>query len=124
MKSTQSDKGLTFDGAELISAPKVNKYQGNQHAGVQDVNKTTNKGRGPTTGNTGTLNAGPKHPPVNKPGSTDAAKKSFHNGTFNAGAQVRTPGGTRKWEPKGENNYVGNTDMRNEGRGPTKGNAQ
>ena len=124
MKSTQSDKGLTFDGAELISAPKVNKYQGNQHAGVQDVNKTTNKGRGPTTGNTGSLNAGPKHPPVNKSGSTDAAKKSFHNGTFNAGAQVRTPGGTRPFEPKAGQNYKGDADSINLGRGPTKGNSQ
>lgn len=125
MKKTQTDKGLTFDGAELISAPKVNKFQGNQHAGVQNANKTVNYGRGATKGNTGsTANAGPKRPPVVTPGSTDAAKKAFGAGTFNAGAQVRTPGGTRTWEPSAGQNYKGNIDRISEGRGPTKGNQQ
>jgi hypothetical protein len=41
---------------------------------------------------------------------------------INGGAQVRTPGGTRKFEPKAGQNYSGNADSINMGRGPTKGN--
>jgi hypothetical protein len=122
MKSTQTDKGLTFDGAAVVSAPRVNKYQGNQHAGVQDANKTINKGRGPTTGNTGSLNAGPAKPPA---GSVPTLpKQGSVRDNINRGAQVRTPGGTRAWEPRCENNYRGNMDRINEGRGPTRGNSQ
>jgi hypothetical protein len=42
--------------------------------------------------------------------------------SINRGAQVRTPGGTRKFEPSATQNYSGNPDKINVGRGPTKGN--
>jgi hypothetical protein len=43
---------------------------------------------------------------------------------INGGAQVRTPGGTRTFDPRAGQNYRGNADEINMGRGPTKGNAQ
>jgi hypothetical protein len=121
----QKDTGLGFDG--LVRSSQGNRQQEirNQYAGVQDPNKTVNVGRGATTGNTGrTANAGAKQPMAAAVKDTSSARKSFAAGTFNAGAQVRNPSGTRKWEPKCENNYVGNIDSRNVGRGPTKGNSQ
>ena len=41
---------------------------------------------------------------------------------FKGSPQVRTPGGTRSWDPKSGQNYKGNADKMNVGRGPTKGN--
>ena len=41
---------------------------------------------------------------------------------FTGSAQVRTPGGTRAFEPSATQNYKGNADKMNVGRGPTKGN--
>lgn len=124
----QNDHNSYFDGDNNNYKPakESTKYTGNQHAGRQDVNKTRDFGRGPTVGNTGSFaNKGPKlAPDTRKVPAFEAAGKRLHDGTFNAGAQVRNPGGTRKWEPKSENNYIGNPDMRNEGRGPTKGSEQ
>lgn len=119
----QTDKGLGFDGL-LVPGGQGNKDRAlrNQHAGVQDPNKTINVGRGPTTGNTGTLNAGPKHPPTSSLPNFKAAMGA--NDSLNFGKQERTPGGTRPFEPKAGQNYKGNADSINEGRGPTKGNSQ
>ena len=39
-----------------------------------------------------------------------------------ANPQVRTPGGTRAFDPSQGQNYKGNADKINVGRGPTKGN--
>jgi hypothetical protein len=122
----QKDRGLGFDGLDNSEQKsKSTKWASNQHAGRQDPNKTVNFGRGATVGNTGkTANEGPKQPPVSRvPDFRAGAKKAFA-GTFNAGSQDRTPGGTRSWAPSATENYRGNIDMIDEKRGPTKGNKQ
>ena len=114
MKSTQSDKGLGFDGAEVVAARKpsqsVNK---NQWSGHSNDGRTVNMGRGPTKGNTGTKRT---------PGTMELKGRPANPDAINAGAQVRTPGGTRAFDPKCCGNYQGNADRINAGRGPTKGN--
>lgn len=75
----------------------VNEYTGKANDGA-----LINKGRGPTGGGTSVPNRGKE--------------------MFTGSAQVRTPGGTRSWEPKQGQNYKGNADSINMGRGPTKGN--
>ena len=120
----QTDNGLGFDGL-LVPGGQGNKQQQsrNQHAGVQDPNKTINVGRGATVGNTGrTANEGPKKPMARPVKDTGAARKSLAAGTFNAGPQQRNPSGTRPFEPKAGQNYKGDADSINEGRGPTTGN--
>ena len=99
------------------------KFAGNQWSGVQNPNKTFNEGRGPTKGNQdyngmqGAHREAPTSPlPAFAPG------KEMTKGSSNP--QVRTPGGTRAWDPKCEQNYRGNADKINVGRGPTKGNQQ
>jgi len=110
MKSTQSDKGLGFDGAEVVARrDSSKKFAGNQSGLTGKVNA----GRGPTKGNTGTRSTPGTMPLKGKPGNPDA---------INAGPQVRTPGGTRAFDPQCCGNYKGNPDRQNVGRGPTKGN--
>ena len=98
MKKTQSDQGLKFDGAEVMSQNRSNKFRGNYHGGAAEGNF----GRGPTKGNSDGKTAGP----------------STAHGT----EQKRNPGGTRKFEPSATQNYNGNPDRINAGRGPRKGN--
>jgi hypothetical protein len=105
-----------MDNRDTTSYKQLTKYSGNQHGGAAEGNF----GRGPTHGNTGETRGGPAKPPVSAVPSTHIANPDRING----GAQVRTPGGTRKWDPVCEQNYRGNADMINMGRGPTKGNAQ
>lgn len=123
----QKDRGLGFNGQDNGSsqAARAQGYAGNQHAGKTDPNKTFNSGRGPTVGNKGGGVEGPARPP-RAPGVPDSksASRAAFAGTFNAGAQVRTPGGTRSFDPSAGQNYRGNPDRINEGRGPTKGNSQ
>ena len=124
--SWQYDSADYADGMDNKDHPsyKALPNGGNKHSGVQNPNKTFNEGRGPTKGNTGSLVQGPKHPVA--PGVPDfkaAAKRAFA-GTLNAGKQDRTPGGTRSFEPSCEENYKGDINSINFGRGPTKGNAQ
>ena len=100
------------------SYKQLKKFSGNQHGGAAEGNF----GRGPTTGNNGTSSEGPKKPPT---AAVPAFQKAMGSSdSINAGHQVRTPGGTRAWDPKCESNYKGNPDKINSGRGPTKGNAQ
>jgi hypothetical protein len=120
MKSTQSDHNMNFDGMEAIAPKHSTKYMGNQHAGRQNPNKTTNMGRGPTKGNHGTLSGGSCTPPTSVVPSVPQQGSVRDN--INRGAQVRTPGGTRSFDPKAGQNYSGNADKINMGRGPTKGN--
>ena len=94
---------------------------GNQHTGHSNDGRLVNKGRGPTKGNTGSLVQGPKTPPTS---AVPASVKIKNPDYINGGAQVRTPGGTRSFDPKKGQNYSGNADRINEGRGPTKGNSQ
>jgi hypothetical protein len=117
-----SDSNLDFDG---MAGNGVNRgkdrFAGNQYSGVQNPNALVNKGRGPTKGNQD-YNAGQgahREPPT-------AGVPAFKTGKdmFTGTAQVRNPGGTRAWDPKREQNYKGNADKMNVGRGPTKGNQQ
>jgi hypothetical protein len=120
MKSTQSDHNMNFDGMESIAPKQGNAYRGNQWAGKTDPNKTINVGRGPTKGNHGTLAASSCTPPVSAVPALPA--QGSVRDSINRGAQVRTPGGTRDFMPSATQNYKGNSDKINVGRGPTKGN--
>ena len=122
MKSTQSDKGLGFDGAGVVARrDSSKKFSGNQSG----LTGTVNAGRGPTKGNDGTC-----HDPISGSKSAKGAPTAALKGkpsnpdSFNAGPQVRNPGGTRSFDPKAGQNYSGNPDRQNVGRGPTKGNQQ
>jgi len=82
----------------------TNKYAGNQH---QKTNSDAmiNKGRGPVGGGTAMPTCGKE--------------------MFTGKAQVRqavSDGATRAWDPKATQNYKGNENSINMGRGPTKGN--
>jgi hypothetical protein len=120
---TQSDTNLNFDGAEKIAPGRSSKYSGNQHAGVQNPNALINKGRGPTVGNKS--DDGPTYPDARVMPKLPAQGSVRDN--INRGPQVRSSGGgrfpeTRTWAPSAGQNYHGNADKINMGRGPTKGN--
>jgi hypothetical protein len=120
MKSTQSDHNMNFDGMESMAPSRSTKFSGNMYSGVQKPNQTINKGRGPTVGNHGTTTESSCKPPVS--GVPALPKQGSVRDNINRGAQVRTPGGTRSFEPSATQNYRGNSDKINVGRGPTKGN--
>jgi len=120
MKSTQSDHNMNFDGMEAIAPKQGSKFRGNQHSGVQNPNKTINMGRGPTRGNHGTQADSSCVPPTSAVPALPAQGST--RDSINRGGQVRTPGGTRSFEPSAGQNYRGNADKINCGRGPTKGN--
>lgn len=110
--------GASSDGFSRNDSGKV---LVNQHTGYMNDGRLVNKGRGPTVGNKGSGMEGPKTPPTSAlPSSTKIKNPDYING----GAQVRNPGGTRAFDPKMGQNYKGNADSINMGRGPTKGNAQ
>ena len=89
------------------------KYAKNQWSGHSNDGREVNFGRGPTVGNKSSKSTpGTDSMPAHNPG------REYING----GAQVRTPGGTRAWAPSAGQNYKGNADKINAGRGPTKGN--
>ena len=99
------------------------KYAKNQWSGHSNDGRLVNKGRGPTVGNQDYDAMQGKHaePPTRALPKVSPGKDMF---TGSANPQVRTPGGTRAWDPKGTQNYKGNADSINMGRGPTKGNQQ
>jgi len=124
----QGDADLNSDGMVNAAKPRDTRpdYCYNQHAGTQDPNRTFNFGRPAANlvGNTGRdLNEGPKRPPVTR-GVPDFRKHMGPQDSLNFGKQERTPGGTRSWEPSATENYRGDINSINEGRGPTKGNKQ
>ena len=80
----------------------TNKYAKNQWSGHSNDGREVNFGRGPTGGGT----------------AMPATGKEMFTGK----AQVRTPGGTRAFDPKAGQNYKGDPNKINVGRGPTKGN--
>ena len=107
-----------MDNDDTTSYKALTKYQGNQSglSEKQDMKQYR-------VGNTGkTANTGPKKPPTSSVPAFERAMKS--SDSINGGPQVRTPGGTREFAPSAGQNYRGNPDRINEGRGPTKGNAQ
>jgi hypothetical protein len=94
---------LDFDGAADKGVNrKSNPYAKNQWSGHSNDGRAVDFGRGPTGGGTQMPNRGRE--------------------TFTGTSQVRTPGGTRSFDPKAGQNYKGNPDKINVGRGPTKGN--
>lgn len=120
-KADQSNPDQGMDNNDHPSYKALTKYSGNQHGGAAEGNF----GRGATKGNTGaTANVGKKQPPASSVPAFETAGKKLQDGTFNAGAQVRTPGGTRPFTPSKTENYNGDINRINYGRGPTKGNAQ
>ena len=112
-----ADYAAGMDNGDHPSYKQLSKFKGNQHGGAAEGNF----GRGPTRGNTGSLVQGPAHPPA---AGVPASVKIKNPDYINGGAQVRTPGGTRAFDPSATQNYKGNPDRINSGRGPTKGNAQ
>ena len=118
------DRDLASDGMRNGSSQpaRAQGHAGNQHSGVQNPNKTFNMGRGPTVGMTGKIQEGPAKAPTTSVPNFKAAMGA--NDKLNFGKQERTPGGTRSFEPSAGQNYKGNADAINVGRGPTKGNAQ
>jgi hypothetical protein len=118
---------MKFDGMEVIAPKQGNAYSGNQYSGVQDPNKTINMGRGHTKGNDGSCGHSGFKTSGRKPDTAAVPSLPAQGSTrdsIHRGAQVRTPGGTRAFDPKAGQNYSGNPDKINMGRGPTKGNDQ
>lgn len=97
------------------------KFSHNQWSGHSNDGRLVNKGRGPTVGNQDydAMQGKHKEPPTSPLPKFNPGKDMF-SGSSNP--QVRTPGGTRAFEPSKGQNYKGNADRINVGRGPTKGN--
>jgi hypothetical protein len=113
---------LSYMGGQGYSrSSKATKEQVNQWSGHLNDGRLVNMGRGPTKGNQDydARQGTHKEPPYSKRDKVEFPKNVD---SINAGPQVRTPGGTRSWEPKSGQNYKGNSDKINVGRGPTKGN--
>jgi hypothetical protein len=111
-----ADYAEGIDNSNHPSYKALTKYSGNQHGGSAEGNF----GRGALKGNTNPTGVGPRQAPTSGVPSTSLPNPDG----INCGAQVRTPGGTRPWDPRSGQNYRGNADEINLGRGPTKGNAQ
>jgi hypothetical protein len=120
---TQDDSNLNFDGMEKIAPKRSTKYQTNQWSGHMNDGRNVNFGRGPTKGNQdhAAKKVGPpatfdsyRGTPTTKSVPAVPAQGSVRD-SINRGPQVRTPGGTRTWDPKCEQNYKGNIDKINAG---------
>ena len=123
--SWQHDSGDLAQGLDNSNHPSYaqnRQYAHNQWSGHSNDGRLVNKGRGPTVGNRSDLDIGPASPPVSAVPALPAQGSVRDN--INPGAQVRTPGGTRAWDPKGTQNYRGNADSINAGAGPRKGTSQ
>lgn len=92
------------------------KYSGNQHMKTNS-DALINKGRGPTVGNHSDDDS--TYPDAARVPKSGLGKDMFMG---SSNPQVRTPGGTRAWDPVCGQNYKGDADKMNVGRGPTKGN--
>ena len=116
MKESKGFNAATGTSSEGFSRG-TGKYAGN-HSGLTGV---VNAGRGPTKGNQDydTRQGAHREPPTAALPAVKPGKDMFTGTT-----QVRTPGGTRDWAPSAGQNYKGNADKINVGRGPTKGNQE
>ena len=120
---TQSDMNLDFNGMKGDGVNRgAMKYCGNQHSGTQNPNKLITGKRGPTVGNKSDDDS--TYPDAAVVPKFTPGKEMFPG---SANPQVRTSGGgrfptTRAWMPSEGQNYKGNADKINMGRGPTKGN--
>jgi hypothetical protein len=117
-----ADYAAGMDNGKHPSYKALSKYSGNPSKQPSGSPDHIDKGRGPTKGNMGCDIEGPACPPYSAVPSLP--KQGSVRDNINRGAQVRTPGGTRPFDPKAGQNYRGNADSINMGRGPTKGNAQ
>ena len=123
-----SDSNLDFDGMKGTGVNRgANRFAKNQFTGHSNDGRLVNMGRGSTVGNDGSCgHSGMPHvgaKPMTAAVPARPAQGSIRD-NINRGAQVRTPGGTRAFDPKATQNYKGNADKINAGRGPTKGNMQ
>jgi hypothetical protein len=126
MKEARDQKATSgFNAATGTSSPGynrgTNKYSGNmnQHGNPDAL---INKGRGPTVGNKSDDDS--SYPDAAVVPKSGQGKDMFYG---SANPQVRNSGGgrfatTRAWDPKATQNYKGNENSINMGRGPTKGN--
>ena len=120
---TQSDMNLDFDGMAGNGVNRgATKFAGNQHAGIQNPNKTITGSRGPTVGNKSDDDR--SYPDAAVVPKFTPGKDMFPG---SANPQVRESGGgrfpgTRPFMPSEGQNYKGNADRINMGRGPTNGN--
>lgn len=108
MKSTQSDRGLQFDGVGAGSPKGSNRFAGNKWSGHSNDGREVNFGRGPTRGNDGVC-----HPVKNASGNptkdayrrppTAEVKPVPAQGSvrdnINRGSQYRGVGGTTVKSP-------------------------
>lgn len=115
----QTDKTMDFDGMTNKNLPKSSNRLAGNRSGLTAV---TNAGRGPTVGNKdhAAKAIGPAATfDAYKPAPTSSVpslpKQGSVRDSINRGQQVRTPGGTRAWDPKCEGNYNGNPDRINAG---------
>jgi len=116
-----ADYAAGMDNGAHPSYKALTKYSGNPSKQPTGGPDHIDKGRGPTRGNMGCGDVGPARPPAAAVPSSIKIKNPDY---INGGAQVRTPGGTRAFDPSATQNYRGNPDRINSGRGPTKGNSQ
>jgi hypothetical protein len=125
---TQSDQGLKFDGAEVMSQNRSNKFRGNQWSGHSNDGRLVQMGQQPNRkGNDGACHHSGYADSGRKPMTAALAAvppQGSVRDNINRGPQVRNPGGTRAFAPSATQNYKGNPDMINAGRGPRKGNQQ
>ena len=113
---TQSDGNLDFNGMKGDGVNRgANRFAKNQHTGHSNDGRLVNFPRGPVVGNKSDKST-PNRDSV--PAFT-TGKEMF---PASKNPQVRTPGGTRAFDPSQGQNYKGNPDKQNFGRGPTKGN--
>ena len=118
----KQDKNLNFNGMAGDGVNRgANRFAKNQWSGHSNDGRLVNMGRGPTVGNQDyDAMQGPHREAPTRP----LPKVTPGKDMFTGREQVRTPGGTRAWEPKAGQNYKGDANKINVGRGPTKGNQQ
>lgn len=109
MKSTQSDRNMSFDGMEAIAPKHSTKYSGNQSGLTGKVNA----GRGPTRGNDG------KCCDPTGSGFKGTTPPSHVHDTHAPGAYGKAP-----YRGVGGTTVKTGRESFNFGRGPTKGNQQ
>ena len=116
MKSTQSDRGLEFDGVGQGPARGSTKYKHNHWSGHSNDGRLVNY---PGQQRDGAMASQPRKdqgPSVTKdrfreaPYRAGSGARPANPDAINVGGQVRNPGGTRSWEPRAGQNYRGNPD--------------
>ena len=116
---TQMDPNMDFDGMAKEGPGKIRaSLQTNTWSGHMNDGREVNMGRGPTKGNMG--GGRPGQPGATKSVTMDSYRDTpttktvpstkINADSINIGSQVRTPGGTRSWDPKVGQNYSGNPD--------------